>query len=47
MTIEVKFEKCSVHWPPSNRARRRSEALMRKWCAHFGQTWRLLSRSLL
>ena len=27
--------------------RRRSAALMRKWCAHFGQTLRLVSRSLL
>ena len=31
----------------SNSIRSRSVALSRKWCAHFGQTFRFVARSLL
>ena len=37
---------CSVQ-SPSNSIRSRSAALMRKWCAHFGQTFRLVGEILV
>jgi hypothetical protein len=40
-------EKCSWYLPPSKSAVSRSVAFSRKWCAHFGQTFKLPSRSFL
>ena len=45
-SLEESPASCSSHGP-SRSDRSRSAAVMRKWCAHFGHTWRLVSRSLL
>jgi hypothetical protein len=45
-SVETRSLSYSVH-SPSNSIRRRSAAPTRKWCAHFGQTLRLVARSLL
>ena len=45
-SVDVKSLSYSVH-SPSNSVRSRSAAPIRKWCPHFGQTFRFVARSLL
>ena len=44
-SVDVSPASCSCH-SPSKSIRSRSVALIRKWCAHFGHTFRLAVRSL-
>src|SRR5687767_14659693 len=45
-SVDIRLTSCSIH-SSSSSMRSRSAAVTRKWWAHFGQTLRLVARSLL